>query len=111
MSAEASVCPEPTQHHFGNLWRNPPVKAHQVFAVAVPDNFAAATRADPMPLRPCLRQQSEMVNQSFSTVRDTKRVGICFHHPGVAMWPFTKRPFPGLLEPELAEEIFVERAV
>lgn len=51
-----------------------------------------------------------MVNQRLAPIGNTQCVGISFFHPGIAMRPLAKWPFLGFLKPELAEEIFVERA-
>ncbi|GAA4819522.1 hypothetical protein GCM10023232_15470 [Sphingosinicella ginsenosidimutans] len=51
-----------------------------------------------------------MVEKASPPVRDSQRIRIGFFETGRSVRPFAEGPFPGFLEPELAEKIFVERA-
>lgn len=106
-----NLCLKAAEHPLRYVRRNPLMQAHQILAVAVPDNLAAATRASPMAFGPRLGQQPQMVGQRASPVGDSQCVSKSFFHPGITMRPLAERPFSGLLKPELAEKILIERAV
>lgn len=99
------------KHPFSDVWRDPFVQYHQTLAMTATDNLAATARAFPMSLWPRLRQKPKIVDQRFAALRDTECVGIRFFHTGIAVGSFAERPFSGLLEPELAEKILIDRPI
>lgn len=64
-----------------------------------------------MTFGPILGEQSQVIEQAFSSVWNSQRIRVGLFETRRPMRPFAKWPLPGLLKPELPKKILVEWAV